>query len=116
MSDTRISFRDAVFGQVVVLLRKQRDMEQGELAERAAMSRAALSRIERGDSSATINSMMDISKGLGIEFSELARSYERAERRLEVENVQIVPKAEVKSGSALALVGLAALAILLAKK
>ncbi|SFU58294.1 Helix-turn-helix [Aliiroseovarius crassostreae] len=117
MSETRISHRDAIFGQTVVLLRKRYGLEQGDLAERSGMSRAALSRIERGDSSATIHAMTEIASGLGITLGQLVNEYEGAEEILKTQNVQIVSKAEAKnSGSALALVGLAALAILLAKK
>lgn len=117
MSETRISHRDAIFGQTVVLLRKKNRLEQGDLAERSGMSRAALSRIERGDSSATISAMTEIAAGLKITLGQLIIEYEAAERVLKAQNVEIVSKAEAKnSGSALALVGLAALAILLAKK
>lgn len=118
MDVERITFCDAIFGQLIASLRKERGLEQEVLAERVGISRAALSRIERGDSSTNLATLLHLSKALGFQrASELIDRYERAEGEIMERGIQIVPKEKARGdGAVLALVGIAALAALLAGK
>ena len=59
------------FGQKVVELRKNAGMSQDELAFRCNIHRAYMGTIERGEKSATLNTVEKIARGLGVRVSDL---------------------------------------------
>lgn len=116
MPHTRITHADMVLGQLIVFKRKQLGLEQGELAAKMGVSRAALSRLERGESSLNLSILQLLARGLETKMSKLIAELERAMADLDAQGVDIVDKKETeKKNMALALVGAAALALLLAR-
>lgn len=77
MSDEAISVR---VGQRVKALRVRAGMTQAALAERSGMSTQAISRIERGNRTATLDTLDRIAAGLGVGFADLAEAAESAPR------------------------------------
>lgn len=59
------------FGQRVVELRKLKGIPQDELAYRCNIQRSYMGVIERGEKSATLNTIEKIAKGLEISILEL---------------------------------------------
>ncbi|WP_421704816.1 helix-turn-helix domain-containing protein [Aliiroseovarius sp.] len=118
MPESRITFPDAVFGQLLAGVRKRRGLDQEALAARIGMSRTALSRLERGDSSANLPTIIKLSDALGFQsVSDLMAEYEAAECSIRERGVNVVGKDEAKGdGALLALVGVAALAALLSAR
>ncbi|WP_066706685.1 helix-turn-helix domain-containing protein [Celeribacter ethanolicus] len=114
-SGERFAVADTVFGQVLVTLRKQRGLEQGQLAEHSGMSRASLSRLERGEASANLVALQSLANALSMTLVDLVQTYENAVRQLREQGVMVASKKEVNTpDAALGLVGVAALAVLLA--
>lgn len=62
---------DASIGERIRTLRTERGLSLDGLAERAAVSRAMLSRIERGESSPTAQLLGKVCAGLGVTLSAL---------------------------------------------
>ncbi|MCP2261588.1 transcriptional regulator, XRE family with cupin sensor [Streptoalloteichus tenebrarius] len=59
------------FGAEVRRLRQERQLTLDELAERSGVSRAALSKIERGERNPSLHSALQIAEALGRPLSEL---------------------------------------------
>ena len=60
-----------VFGARIRARRKFNGLTLNELAVRAGLSRAALSKIERGEQDTSVSNAMGLSRALGIEVGEL---------------------------------------------
>lgn len=60
-----------VFGARIRARRKYNDLTLNELAIRAGISRAALSKIERGEQDTSVSNAMGLSRALGVEVGEL---------------------------------------------
>lgn len=60
-----------VIAQNLRELRTERGLSLGKLAAQCDVSKVMLSQIEKGDSNPTINTLMKISKGLGVPYSLL---------------------------------------------
>lgn len=58
-------------GRVVKNLRKQANLSQGELAERADLDRTYISLLERGERSPKLPTFFAVARGLKIEPAEL---------------------------------------------
>lgn len=58
-------------GERLHAIRKARKMKQHQLAALAGIRRTHLSQIEKGRTSAKINTLYDIAKGLGISLASL---------------------------------------------
>lgn len=72
-----------LLGQVIAEKRHAADLSQEDLAYDAGIDRSFMSKLERGTSSASIISLFQIAKGLGIKTSDLLIELES---RLEKEN------------------------------
>lgn len=60
-----------VFGARIRARRKYNDLTLNELAVRAGISRAALSKIERGEQDTSVSNAMGLSRALGVDVGEL---------------------------------------------
>ncbi len=58
-------------GQKIVELRKQKKMNQSDLARACGKDRQAIEKIENGKVNATIYSLYEISKALGVELYQV---------------------------------------------
>lgn len=115
MKDQRITHVDAIIGQIIVSHRKKLDMDQSELAELLEIKQPALSRLERGESAANAVTLLKLAETFGISGSDLMLEFEDAKRKIELQDVKIVPKKNTSDGVALALLGAAALAFLISR-
>ncbi len=115
MNTSRITHVDAIFGQVVVSLRKKKGMGQDTLSKLLGINQPALSRLERGESAVNMAMLLNLSEAFKIPAAELIKELENAKHAVEHEAVKIVPKKEVSNGVALALLGAAALALLISR-
>jgi transcriptional regulator with XRE-family HTH domain len=61
-------------GQRIREIRKERGMNQTELAEKAGISLITISRIERGERDPHVRTLAQIARGLGVPAYELLRS------------------------------------------
>lgn len=59
------------FGKRVVALRKAIGISQEELSFRCGIHRAYMGTIERGEKSATLDTVEKVAKGLGVTLKEL---------------------------------------------
>ena len=59
------------FGKRIVLLRKQKNLTQEELALKANIERSYMGTIERGERNPTLKKIYQISKALKVEVHEL---------------------------------------------
>ena len=59
------------FGQQVAKIRKSRGLSQAQLAYKCGFDRTYVGTIERGEKSATINSIVKIARGLEITLKDL---------------------------------------------
>ena len=74
---------EAIYGEQlgtrVKELRRRRGLTLEELAERAGVSRAMISKVERGEKNPTLVVTAKVAEGLGVTLSELLRVEERRE-------------------------------------
>lgn len=68
-----IKFR---FGKAIRRRRRELDLSQEELADRAQLNRAYLATIERGDKNPTLETIEKLAKALDISIAELFAQYE----------------------------------------
>ena len=52
-------------------LREEQNLSQGQLAERAGVSKVIISQIEKGDSNPTINTIWKLTSALGLPYTSL---------------------------------------------
>ncbi|MCT4981737.1 helix-turn-helix transcriptional regulator, partial [Pseudomonas aeruginosa] len=62
---------DELIARRLAALRKERELTLAQLAERCAVSKAMISRIERNQSSPTASVLGRLAGGLGVALSEL---------------------------------------------
>ncbi|MCG9958786.1 helix-turn-helix domain-containing protein, partial [Pseudomonas aeruginosa] len=62
---------DELIARRLAALRKERELTLAQLAERCAVSKAMISRIERNQSSPTASVLGRLASGLGVALSEL---------------------------------------------
>ncbi len=67
------------FGARIKELRRRRGLTLEDLAERAGVSRAMISKVERGEKNPTLVVTAKVAEGLGVTISELLRVEERRE-------------------------------------
>jgi len=63
--------KHGLIGERIRMLRKEKDISQEDLADRAEINRSYLSVIENGKSSPTLDVAERLAKGLGVETTEL---------------------------------------------
>ncbi|MEP3055826.1 helix-turn-helix transcriptional regulator [Ascidiaceihabitans sp.] len=113
MSESRITHVDAIFGQLVAKKRKFLGIEQLQLADRLDMTQSALSRLERGESSATLATQLKLAECFNTSLVNFMYEFEQSIQTVSREKIDIVPKKDAGDGKMLAFVGGAALAALL---
>ena len=69
--NSKISERSKRIGLKVKLERTKRGLSQEKLAELADLNKGSLGAIERGQSSATIETLEKLANAFGMEFNEL---------------------------------------------
>ena len=72
----------------VARLRHQRRMTQAQLAEAAATRQPRIAEIERGDANPKFETLVRISRALGVEVEDLVRREEPAKQGVEVRVVR----------------------------
>jgi transcriptional regulator with XRE-family HTH domain len=61
------------FGDKVRLIRKELELSQEELADKAGLHRTYIGMIERGEKNITLTNVEKIAKALGLDISELLK-------------------------------------------
>lgn len=105
----------AVVGGVLVKLRNQQGVRQGDLAQAVGVTQATWSRIENGSSALTIEQMGLAAARLGMLPGQVLELADQAVGQLQQRGVQVEPTrsaANIDSGTAL--IGAAALGALIA--
>lgn len=105
----------AVVGSVLVNLRNQQGIRQGDLAQAVGVTQATWSRIENGSSALTIEQLGTAASRLGILPSQILVLADQAVQQLQQRGVQVEPtrgSASLDSGTAM--IGAAALGALIA--
>lgn len=115
MGNNQVTHNDAVFGRVIVNLRQKQGLDQLSLSAKLEINQPALSRLERGESSANISTIVNLAKALNTKPSELIEEFDRSIQRLNQHGVKIVPKKETSTGLVLALISVAVLAAIISK-
>lgn len=105
----------AVVGSVLVKLRNQQGIRQGDLAQAVGVTQATWSRIENGSSALTIEQMGLAATRLGLLPSQISVLADQAVEQLQQRGVQVEPtRSSVSIDSGTALIGAAALGALIA--
>lgn len=68
-----------VFGKHVERLREARGLTRGELGARSGLDHEAISRLEKGESSASFETLRAVCAGLDLGLSELFKLFEERE-------------------------------------
>lgn len=92
MHTEKTSF-SAVLGVVLSNLRKNRGIEQGEMATRMGLSQPSYSRLEGGKSAFSVDQMYQAADAIGIGFEELNTRLIHNIRELQANGIQIVQPA-----------------------
>lgn len=88
MTDEQTSY-SAVLGVVLSTLRKQRGLEQGQMAEKMGLSQASYSRLETGKSTFSVNQMFQAAEVLGIPRTDLFKKLDNTISYLESGQVSV---------------------------
>ncbi len=105
----------AVVGGVLVKLRNQQDIRQGDLARAVGVTQATWSRIENGSSALTIEQVGMAASKLGMLPSQIMALADEAVEQLQQRGVFVDPTRSTASlDSGTALIGAAALGALIA--
>jgi transcriptional regulator with XRE-family HTH domain len=104
----------SIIGRVIVKIRKNGGTEQGRLAAAVGVTQSTWSRIERGESSLSVEQLFVAANFLGVSVSTIINEAEIAIDDLTAQGVQIRTNkvASEKSGSGAAIIGAAALGAL----
>lgn len=82
----------ALLGQVLANLRKQRSLEQSELAKRMGLTQASYSRLESGKSSFSIDQMYQAANAIGLSAIEVLEELDRFSKHLESDGIEVAPQ------------------------
>ena len=82
----------AVLGVVLAGLRKERGIEQGNMAERMGLSQASYSRLESGKSSFSVDQMYQAASALEVSAQELNERLNGTVTQLNSNNIAVVPQ------------------------
>ncbi len=108
----------SIVGQVLAQYRKNRGLEQSDMAEKTGITQSTWSRIERGESTLTLEQLNQIANGLGISPEKIMRDITRAQETIIKEGIEIERKSTSKklnAGAMIAAVALPALAYFIGK-
>lgn len=81
----------AILGAILVKLRTEKEMNQGDLASAVGMSPSTWSRIEKGDSGLSIDQLRQASKALGVTPGLILEMMDAAEQAVKDQGVRIDP-------------------------
>jgi transcriptional regulator with XRE-family HTH domain len=105
----------SIIGRVIVKIRKELGVEQGEMSNAVGVTQSTWSKIERGESALSVEQLIMAAGVLNINASVILSEAERAIKALKDQGVQVsrmkAPSAK-KSGSGAAMIGAAALGAL----
>lgn len=105
----------AVIGSILVNLRNQQGIRQGDLAQAVGVTQATWSRIENGASALTIEQLGLAATRLGIQPNEILRHADQAVQQLKQRGVTVeLTRTSPNLESGTALIGAAALGALIA--
>jgi len=82
----------AVLGVVLTNLRKQKSIEQGEIAKQMGLTQASYSRLEGGKSAFSIDQMYQAAAALGLSGKEVITEVERYSSHLKADGISVVPQ------------------------
>lgn len=82
----------AILGVVLASLRKERSMEQGEMADKMGLSQASYSRLESGKSSFSVDQMFQAASALGISTEELNNRLNGTIEQLDINGIPVMPQ------------------------
>lgn len=82
----------AILGLVLMNLRKQKGVEQGEIAKIMGLSQASYSRLESGKSTFSIDQMYQAASALGASGEEVITEVDRYSSHLKSDGVMVVPQ------------------------
>jgi transcriptional regulator with XRE-family HTH domain len=87
--------KDAVtlMGQLIRAARIERKLSLAELAERGAISRGLVQRIERGDPGCSVGAVFEVAALLGIELFHADHAALTAHSRIVQQKLALLPKA-----------------------
>ena len=106
----------SVIGQVIVTLRKEQSIEQATMASAVGVTQSTWSRIERGESSLTVDQLATASAKLRLSASAILKKAEDAIDELKLKGVIVASSKSSatnrKSTSGAAILGAAALGAL----
>ncbi|GEM_PF-1876658 len=78
-----------VLGRLIVQKRKEKGVDQEELARRVGVSRSTWSRIEAGSSALNMDQLASAASALGISLGELMLEVDDVVRELRRQNVEV---------------------------
>lgn len=105
----------AIVGQVLVFLRQKKGIRQADLAAAAGVGQSTWSRIETGRSALTIDQLGRTARALEVDAGEIMAKADETVAVLEAEGIR-VRRDRIKGKTfALALIGAAALGLLVAR-
>ncbi len=91
MSSQTTSY-SAVLGVVLCRVRKEKEVEQKDMASRMGLSQASYSRLEAGRSSFSMDQMYQAALALGMDENELSSRLHDTVRQLRVNGVEVAPQ------------------------
>lgn len=101
----------AIVGEIIVQRRKERGLNQEDLAQKVGMSQSAWSRVEKGESNLSLEQLAKVSTALKIKPHDLIAEADKVREALEKNKVKV---ADNKSDAAgWLLLGAAAIALII---
>ncbi len=88
--DNQKATYSAIFGVVLSNLRKQKNLEQGDMAEKMGLSQASYSRLESGKSAFTIDQMYQAASALEMTGNEIIMEVDRYSSHLKEDGINVV--------------------------
>jgi len=91
LNNTKATY-SAVLGVVLSNLRKQKNMEQGEVASKMGLTQASYSRLEAGKSTFSIDQMYQAASALNLNGSDVIKEVENYSYHLQTDGINVVPQ------------------------
>jgi len=112
MSETKgVTTYPAVCGAILTNLRNDIGLHQIEVAERAAIKRSTWSRIEKGESSLSIEQLFFVATALGVNASTIIDLVEAAVRELQKQGIRVERTDQQDTWSVAAILGMGLLPV-----
>lgn len=91
LNNTKATY-SAILGVVLSNLRKQKNMEQGEVASKMGLTQASYSRLEAGKSTFSIDQMYQAAFALNLNGSDVIKEVESYSYHLQNDGINVVPQ------------------------